>query len=484
MLKKQNNSVKKDNAPLNGYNQSALFAYQTLPNISFKGINRASDLAKRIAQIPLEDKISVAIDKLETGKMLVVSRDLKEAQKQLMSLAKFLTFPLERIYAIIDSKINDTIGILRTSEIDFQLVNLSDNFIGYEGDKVIKPRTILLTKMNTKFNLGGEWILLKPEPKDISILDYEDEFIREFDFSQKAFDIYKKHNVSVVEEMIPKKSNKKKGVTFADVGGQDEVIKSLKRNIIHPINNPEAFQNYFSNKGFLLYGPPGTGKSLIAEALASEVNASYFKMAGTEFSDKYVGESERKCRELFEKAVDAQPSIIFIDEVDALGRSRGGQDQYGDKLLNQVLACMTDLKDENVYVLAATNNLEALDKAFVRSGRFGTQLKVDAPNLEGVKQILTIHTKGKPIDSNLDMDALAQTMTTLKMTGADIAVTVKEAHTNAFERSGIFDAMDKGTYTPAMLEYFSITQEDFEKALDGIKDKSLNKRKPIGFNQK
>ena len=196
-----------------------------------------------------------------------------------------------------------------------------------------------------------------------------------------------------------------------------------------------------------------------------------------------MGDSEKNVRELIEKAIDAQPSVIFIDEVDALGRSRGGHDQHGDTLLNQFLKSTTDLNGHDVFLVAATNRLEALDDAFVRSGRFGEWIKVDAPNLEGTTQILDIHTKGKPIDKNLDKKELAKEMHSLKMTGADIAVSVSAAHRNAYRRTGIFKAMRDDTYNPMMLNYFSITKEDFDKALEQFKTKSKSDHKPIGFGK-
>ena len=151
--------------------------------------------------------------------------------------------------------------------------------------------------------------------------------------------------------------------------------------------------------------------------------------------------------------------------------------------VNQFLKSMTDLNGHEVYCIAATNRLEALDEAFTRSGRFGEWIKVDAPDLDGTIQILDIHTKGKPLDSDLDKMELAKEMNSLKMTGADIAVTVADAHRNAYRRAGIFKAMRDKTYNPMMLNYFSITKEDFEKAIEPFKDKKKSDRKPIGFRQ-
>lgn len=460
------------------------FAYQTHPNMTFRGVDKSAEIARKIAKAPLEDKINVAIQNLGPRRILVISKSIEEIQKQMMTLVNALAFTLEHIYAITDSRIKETMGIIRDDEFEFKFINMGDEPIELlEGDNAIPPRTITMATLGDAFVLGGSSCALYMEPEDSSLKEYADEFITDFDYTDKSAETYKKHNIQIIQDMIPAKTEKKKGVTFTDVGGQDKVIDVLFENIVFPIQNPDAFKNFTTNKGVLLYGPPGTGKSLIAEALANEVNASFFKVAGTEFAAKYVGESEKNVRELIEKAIDAQPSIIFIDEVDALGRSRGGHDQYGDTLLNQFLKSMTDLNGHEVYCLAATNRLESLDEAFTRSGRFGEWIKVDAPDLDGTVQILDIHTKDKPLDDNLDKMELAKEMNSLKMTGADIAVTVADAHRNAYRRAGIFKAMRDKTYSPMMLNYFSITKEDFDKAMEQFKTKSKSERKPIGFKQ-
>jgi len=455
------------------------FAYQTHPNMVFRAKN---DVARLIAKAPLEDKISTMLPDLVGHRMLVIAKNLEVAQKYLKDFSKVMASPLEHIFLMKDSRIDEALGILREGMFEFKLVNLGDKDIAMAEDE-LSAKSYIGATFGDSFVLGNEIVSLKPISETKGLEEHKDKFVQDFDFTEKAREAYMKMNQMSINTMIPQKVERKKGVSFADVGGQDKVIDALYENIVFPIQNPEAFQNFKTNKGVLLYGPPGTGKSLIAEALANEVNASYFKVAGTEFAAKYVGESEKNVRELIEKAIDAQPSIIFIDEVDALGRSRGGHDQYGDTLLNQFLKSMTDLNGHEVYCLAATNRLESLDEAFTRSGRFGEWIKVDAPDLDGTIQILGIHTKGKPLDENLDKVELAKEMNSLKMTGADIAVTVADAHRNAYRRSGIFKAMRDKTYSPMMLSYFSITKEDFDKAIREFKSKSKSDRKPIGFGK-
>ena len=278
-----------------------------------------------------------------------------------------------------------------------------------------------------------------------------------------------------------KKSNKFVP-TFASVGGQDEAIKQLKKKLVYPIQHPEAYK-YYKNKGVLLYGPPGTGKSLLAEAVGNEVNVSFFSVGGTDFKDRYVGGSEKAFEEQIQKAIDAQPSILFIDEVDSLARQRGSGDVHADSLLNKVLHSMTKLQGEEVYLIAATNNIDLLDKAFLRSGRFGAQIKIGAPDLKGTEQIFNIHLKDK-LDKNLDKSKVIKQMYDLKMVGADIAIAISEAYENAFERLGIEKAMDEARYTPAMLDYLELTQEDFDVAFKNFKERNNKQtRNPIGFGK-
>ena len=170
--------------------------------------------------------------------------------------------------------------------------------------------------------------------------------------------------------------------------------------------------------------------------------------------------------------------------MDSLARQRGSGDVHADSLLNKVLHSMTKLQGEEVYLIAATNNIDLLDKAFLRSGRFGAQIKIGAPDLKGTEQIFDIHLKDK-LDKNLDKSKIIETMHSLKMVGADIAVAISEAYENAFERLGIEKAMDDGRYTPEMLDYLELTQADFDVAFKNFKERNSKQiRNTIGFNKK
>ena len=259
----------------------------------------------------------------------------------------------------------------------------------------------------------------------------------------------------------------------------------MKRGVLYPIKYPQAYKNTNLNHGILLYGPPGTGKTLIAQALANETNANFVKLNGLEMDSKYVGDSEKNWRKLFDTAREKQPSIIFVDEFDAVAKTRDGKDVYGDKVVNQILTLMSDVEKngDDIYVIAATNNQKSLDAAITRSGRFGKHIEVKAPDtFDAVAQIFDIHTKNKALAKDLDKPALIKTLLAKKATGADIAHIVNTAHENAFERAGIYEKMEKGTFQNADIENLFLTAEDFNKAIVAFENKDTS-RKPIGFNR-
>ena len=201
---------------------------------------------------------------------------------------------------------------------------------------------------------------------------------------------------------------------------------------------------------------------------------------------KWVGESEENWRNLFELARENQPSIIFIDEFDAVAKKRSGKDVYGDKVVNQLLTLMSDVEKngDDIYVIAATNKLNMLDDAITRSGRFGQHIEVKAPDtLDGILKIFDIHTRNKSLASDIDKNKLAKELLDMKTTGADISHIVNAANENAFERTGIYKKMEDGSFTKSDIDSLEITSADFSKAVDDFSNKSGKTYKPIGFRQ-
>jgi cell division protease FtsH len=220
-------------------------------------------------------------------------------------------------------------------------------------------------------------------------------------------------------------------VTYKDVAGADEAVEELQE-IKEFLENPKKFQALGARipKGVLLYGPPGTGKTLLARATAGEAGVPFFSISGSDFVEMFVGVGASRVRDLFEQAKQASPCIIFIDEIDAVGRHRGaglggGHDER-EQTLNQLLVEMDgfELKD-NIILIAATNRPDILDPALLRPGRFDRQIVVDRPDRKGRQQILEVHAKGKPLNKEIDLDVLAAA--TPGFTGADLANVINEA---------------------------------------------------------
>jgi cell division protease FtsH len=220
-------------------------------------------------------------------------------------------------------------------------------------------------------------------------------------------------------------------ITFRDVAGVDEAVEEL-HEIKEFLENPKKFQALGARipKGVLLYGPPGTGKTLLARAVAGEAGVPFFSISGSDFVEMFVGVGASRVRDLFEQAKQNSPCIIFMDEIDAVGRHRGaglggGHDER-EQTLNQLLVEMDgfEMKD-NIILIAATNRPDILDPALLRPGRFDRQIVVDRPDRLGRKKILDVHTRGKPLAREIDVDALAGQ--TPGFTGADLSNLVNEA---------------------------------------------------------
>ena len=220
-------------------------------------------------------------------------------------------------------------------------------------------------------------------------------------------------------------------VTFDDVAGEDEAVEELQE-IREFLSEPEKFRAVGAKipKGVLLYGPPGTGKTLLAKAVAGEAGVPFFSMAASEFVEMFVGVGASRVRDLFDQAKENAPAIIFVDEIDAVGRHRGsgtggGHDER-EQTLNQLLVEMDGFDaNTNVILIAATNRPDVLDPALLRPGRFDRQVSVEAPDMAGRAAILKVHAKGKPLTDDVDLDLVAKR--TPGFTGADLANVLNEA---------------------------------------------------------
>lgn len=242
------------------------------------------------------------------------------------------------------------------------------------------------------------------------------------------------------------------GVTFKDVAGQDEAKESLQE-VVDFLHNPGRYREIGAKlpKGALLVGPPGTGKTLLAKAVAGEAKVPFFSLAGSDFVEMFVGVGASRVRDLFKEAQKQAPCIIFIDEIDAIGKSRdnryGGNDER-EQTLNQLLAEMDGFDtSKGILILAATNRPEVLDKALLRPGRFDRRIIVDKPDLKGRLETLKVHSKDVLMDETVDLDALA--LAAAGLVGSDLANMVNEAAINAVKhgrkcvnQSDLFEAFE------------------------------------------
>ena len=230
---------------------------------------------------------------------------------------------------------------------------------------------------------------------------------------------------------------KETGITFKDVAGEDEATESLQE-VVDFLHNPGKYAKIGAKlpKGALLVGPPGTGKTLLAKAVAGEAKVPFFSLSGSDFIELYVGVGASRVRDLFKEATKNAPCIIFIDEIDAIGRSRdskyGGGNEEREQTLNQLLSEMDGFDtSKGILVLGATNRPEILDKALLRPGRFDRRIIVDKPDLKGRVAILKVHAKDVHLDDSVDLDAIA--LATSGAVGADLANMINEAAINAVQ---------------------------------------------------
>jgi transitional endoplasmic reticulum ATPase len=245
--------------------------------------------------------------------------------------------------------------------------------------------------------------------------------------------INRSSNLTILDETT---SDKKIRITYEEVGGLRTVIKSMREIVELPLKHPELFSRLGvePHSGVLLYGPPGCGKTLLAKVLATESDANMYSINGPEIMNKYYGETEARLREIFKEAKDNSPSIIFIDEIDAIAPKR--EEVFGDvekRVVAQLLALMDGLTDRgNVVVLGATNRPDSVDPALRRPGRFDRELEISVPNIDGRIEILQIHTRGMPIGKDVDLKKLASELH--GYTGADIKSLCRESAIKAIRR--------------------------------------------------
>lgn len=289
------------------------------------------------------------------------------------------------------------------------------------------------------------------------------------------------------------------GITYDDIGGLGETIQKIREMVELPLRHPELFEKLGIEppKGVLLYGPPGTGKTLLAKAVANESEANFFYIGGPEVVSKFVGESEQRLREIFKQAQENAPSIVFIDEIDAIAPKR--EEVTGEverRMVSQLLTTMDGLKSRGeVIVIAATNRVDSIDPALRRPGRFDREIEIGVPDTQGRKEILQIHTRNMPLIQGersteaakpsgeerkesksrnpdaVDLDEVAAL--THGYTGADLSALTKEAAIKALRRILPKIKMEEEFIPPEVLDELKVTKDDFFSAMHGIQPSAL-----------
>ena len=317
---------------------------------------------------------------------------------------------------------------------------------------------------------------------------FDEDFMAPFSFGNLKFIVVEtnpKQAVVITENTSIKVSPKSVEVieehkvpefTYADIGGLDEEIKKVREMVELPLKHPELFERLGIQppKGVLLHGPPGTGKTLLAKAVANESDAKFLSINGPEVTSKFVGEAEKKIREIFEEAEKTAPSIIFIDEIDAIATKR--DEVYGEvekRMVSQLLTTMDGLKSRGkVIVMAATNRPNALDPALRRPGRFDREITFGIPSKEGRLNILKIHTRNMPMTKDVDLKQLANI--THGFVGADLEALCKEAAMSVIRRIlPDINLKENATIPQEVLEKLQISMTDFQESMKVVSPSAL-----------
>ena len=277
------------------------------------------------------------------------------------------------------------------------------------------------------------------------------------------------------EAVAEEDMSQSEGITYEDVGGIGQQLQKVREMIELPLKHPELFRRLGIDppKGVLLHGPPGTGKTMIAKAVATEVNAHFKSINGPEIISKYYGESEKQLREIFDEAADNAPGIVFIDEIDSICPKR---EEVTGEVERRVVAQMLTLMDgmqgrDNVVVIGATNRRDALDPALRRPGRFDREIEIGVPDREGRHEIMDVHTRQMPIADDFDVGWVLDN--TYGFVGADLAALVREAAMRALRRYLPEIDLDEETLPPEVLEKMEVCMDDFKEAIRDIEPSAL-----------
>ncbi|CAD5244738.1 CDC48 family AAA ATPase [Thermococcus camini] len=380
----------------------------------------------------------------------------ESAEKALMKVRNARDEEIPEILRGVDEKLYDEVKARLIDGLLEELAEVTHGFVG--ADLAALAREAAMAALRR---------LIKEGKIDFEAEHIPKEVLEELRVTRKDFyEALKMVEPSALREVLLEVPN----VRWDDIGGLDEVKEELKEAVEWPLKYPEAFLGLGITppKGILLYGPPGTGKTLLAKAVANESEANFIAIKGPEVLSKWVGESEKNIREIFRKARQAAPTVIFIDEIDAIAPRRGTDvNRVTDRLINQLLTEMDGIQENSgVVVIAATNRPDIIDPALLRPGRFDRLILVPAPDEKARLEIFKVHTRKVPLAEDVSLEELAKR--TEGYTGADIEAVVREAAMLAMRR-----ALQEGIIRPGMKAdeirgKVKVTMKDFEEAMKKI----------------
>ncbi|NPA87013.1 MAG: AAA family ATPase, partial [Candidatus Diapherotrites archaeon] len=396
------------------------------------------EIGRRV-QREKEEKVGEVLEK-----ELSYSEELKELKKKI-SKAK----DMEEIRKVIESSsyvVRERVESALRNALLWEIAERTHGFVGADLAALVREAAMkALRRVLPKIDLEKEEI--PPEILDELVVKRED-------FEEALKEV----RPSALREVFIEVPN----VRWDDIGGLREVKKKLREAVEYPLKYREVFDKMGIEppRGILLYGPPGTGKTLLAKAVATESEANFIAIKGPEILSKWVGESERMIREVFQKARQSAPTVIFIDEIDAIAPMRGlfPDSHVTDRIVNQLLTEMDGISElKDVVVIAATNRPDIIDPSLLRPGRFDRIIYVPPPDKEARKEILKVHTKGVPLARDVDLDQLAEL--TENYSGADLMALVREAVFIALEESGMKP-------TKVKMKHFLKAMEEVRPSLD------------------
>jgi ATP-dependent 26S proteasome regulatory subunit len=430
-----------------------------------------------VPETKLSNELNAVWSKMKRNEIAIITNNFDKTIEDIKSNGlPFLKFIVNRVFVIKNDKFESNLLAYKNNDSIKKVVNLgkAKGCIYTGGDIPFKP----LESYKPESVYDGNKILLNHEQilvsDNVSETAYQESTNAVESFPLTSWDphcieeLNKKHISEVKTLFNEPKQNK---IMFSDIGGQAQAIARIKESILAPLLAPDLYKSAVGAKncGAILYGPPGTGKTLLAKALANEAGMNFMVIDPNGQADMYVGESERKWREVFDNAIKKEPCIVFIDEADAAMKNREGSttSRHDDKIVNQVLTKMDELAygNHNVFVILATNKIELMDGAIRRSQRFGEHIGVPKPDLQGCKEILKIHSKGEPFDKDVNPEILAQKFYEKNCTGADFPFIITKARSKALTRLHLVEKILAHKFDPVEdMKNFKIKNEDFEKA--------------------